>query len=257
MKETSIGIIGGGVLGQAIKAEFLDAKIYDKYVPFQTLEEVLDQEYIFVCVPTPYNENGFDRSILDEVMEQAAEDKKERTVIIKSTVIPGTSDYYQDLYPYLNILFNPEFLTENTAVRDFRFPDRQIVGYTKSKVLAQRVLQILPPGRFNKVVPAKTAELIKYFTNTWYATKVIFSNQMFDLCELMGVNYDDVREAAASDRMTGKYHLDVWHKGYRGYGGKCLVKDTRSLIDYAKDEHDLDMELLIKVEELNNKIKEN
>lgn len=251
-----IGVIGGGVLGSALKNYYTNAKVYDKHKESDALEEVLTLEYIFICVPTPYNEKGFDKSYLEEVFEHIGSENSERTVIIKSTVIPGTTDYFQKKYPHLKIIFNPEFLTEQTAEQDFRFPDRQIAGYTeKSFNVARDVLELLPLAPFERIVPAKAAEMIKYFGNTWFATKVVFANQMFDLCEKLGVDYDEVKEAAAADKRIGRGHLNVWHKDYRGYGGKCLPKDTRTFIDYAKN-CGVELELLKKVEEINNKLRE-
>src|SRR3989338_8595440 len=192
-----IGIFGGGVLGGALKNYYPTAKIYDKYKPFDSLPDTLEQDYFFICVPTPYNEKGFDRSALDEVFSNIGGMGKEKIVVIKSTVLPGTTGYFQNKYPHLKILFNPEFLTEQTAEQDFRFPDRQIIGYTdKSFNVARDILEFLPLAPFERIVPSKTAELVKYFGNAWFATKVVYANQMYDLCEKLGVNYDDVRDAA-------------------------------------------------------------
>lgn len=254
--DKKIGIFGAGVLGGALKRYFSHAKVYDKYKDLDSLEEVLKQDYFFICVPTPHNEDtGFDRSALEEVFSHIGALGQEKIVIIKSTVLPGTTDYFQEKYPHLKILFNPEFLTEQTAEQDFRFPDRQIIGYTeRSFNKAGDILQMLPLAPFERIVPAKTAELIKYFGNAWFAIKVVYANQMYDLCEKLGINYDDVRNAAAADKRIGRSHLEVFHKGYRGYGGKCLPKDTRAIIDFAES-RGVELGLLKKVEELNNDLR--
>jgi UDPglucose 6-dehydrogenase len=251
-----VGIIGKGYVGGTIARFYKGSKAYDKYNHSDSLEDVLNRDYIFICVPTPSSEKGFDRSILDEVMTQVAESGKEKIVIIKSTVLPGTTDYYQELYPHLKMIFNPEFLTQNTGDHDFSFPDRQIVGHTeKSFRVAKDVINLLPLAPFERIIPAKVAEMTKYFGNTWFSTKVVFANQMYDLCRKLGIEYDHVKECAAADKRIDRTHLDIFHKGYRGYGGACLPKDTQALIAFA-EELGVELALLKKVEEINNKLRE-
>ena len=129
---------------------------------------------------------------------------------------------------------NPEFLTEETADQDMNYPDRQVVGYTeKSHDVAGDLMQLLPLAPFERIIPATEAELVKYFGNTWFSVKVSFANQMYDFCQALGVDYDRMVEAAAADKRIGRTHLNVWHKGYRGYGGKCLPKDNKAIIQLA------------------------
>ena len=253
----SVGVIGGGFVGSAIKNYYKEAVVYDKFKDSDSLESVLKCDYIFVAVPTPYNEHGFDKSALEDAFESIASNVSDKVVIIKSTVEPGTTDYFQKKYPNLKIVFNPEFLTEVTGDQDFSYPDRQIVGFTEqSFAIAQDMLTILPLAPFERIIPAKAAEVVKYFNNTWFATKVTFANQIFDLCEKIGVDYDIVKESASADRrMTGTSHLEVKHKGYRGYGGKCFPKDVRALIDFG-DENGVNMSLLKQVEEINNTLRQ-
>lgn len=249
----TIGIIGGGVVGQAVAAFFKGAKVYDKFKPLDKLEEVLKQDLIFVCVPTPY-ENGFDRSYLDDAFSHF-KNLADKIVVIKSTSLPGTTDYFQAQYPHIKVLFNPEFLTEKTAGYDFLNPDKQLVGYTvKSQDVAEAVLQILPDAPYKKVLPAKAAELVKYAINSFYATKVIFGNLLYDIAESLGVDYADVKSAFVSDKRISDSHFEVMHGGYRGFGGKCLPKDLKALRDFGKG-HGVDVSLLEKVDELNSKYK--
>jgi UDPglucose 6-dehydrogenase len=133
------------------------------------------------------------------------------------------------------VLFNPEFLTEVTADQDMSYPDRQIVGYTKqSYTVAQDVLHLLPLAPFERIIPATEAEMVTYYGNTWFAVKVSFANEMYDVCKKLGIEYDRVMECAAADKRIGRTHLEVWHKGYRGYGGKCLPKDMKAFIAFAR-----------------------
>lgn len=249
-----VGIMGGGVVGKAVASFFRDAKIYDKFNQQDSLEDVLDQDIVFVCVPTPYDqEKGFDRSFLEDVFENLAKDGKERIVVIKSTSVPGTTKFFQEKYPQLKVLFNPEFLTEKTAEQDFLNPDKQIVGYTEnSKQVAEDVLSILPDAPYKKIMPSEAAELVKYAINSFYATKVIFGNMLYDLCEALGVQYSDVKDAFVSDRRICDSHFEVMHGGYRGYGGKCLPKDLKSLKDQGS-KLGVGVEILEAVDKMNDK----
>src|SRR5262245_58825276 len=118
-----IGVIGGGYVGGTVASFYreagADVKVYDKFKAIDTLEEVLVQDYIFIAVPTNFNGQSIDLSNMDDAMANAAKSQA-KAVIIKSTVVPGTTEKYQKQYPHLKILFNPEFLTEATAYQDFK-----------------------------------------------------------------------------------------------------------------------------------------
>src|SRR3989344_3523101 len=247
--EKSIGIVGGGVVGQAVKNYFPQAKIYDKFLTFDPWDEVSDQDIIFVCVPTPYS-NGFDGSVVREVIEKISKHSG-KTVVIKSTVVPGTTESLQKEFPEIKIVFNPEFLDNSTAKEDFLHPDKQVVGYTaKSKDVAEEILKMLPHAKYSRVVEATVAEMVKYMVNSYYATKVIFANQIYDICEALKISYDEVREAFEHDRRVAPGNFDVWHRGYSGFGGKCLPKDLASLVDRAK-ELEVEVPLLQDVKNIN------
>ncbi|MCX6780545.1 MAG: hypothetical protein NT003_00270, partial [Candidatus Magasanikbacteria bacterium] len=146
------------------------------------------------------------------------------------------------------------FLTEETADQDMRFPDRQVVGYTKqSYTVAGDLMMLLPAAPFERIMPATEAEMVKYYANTWFAVKVVFANQMYDVCEKLGINYDTVKETAAADKRIGRSHLDIFHKGFRGYGGKCLPKDTRAMIQLG-ERLGLSLDLLKTTDAINNKL---
>ena len=254
-QEYTIGIFGGGVVGKATASFFGGAKIYDKFNHIDPIDDVLKQDLIFICVPTPFKDGKFNKSILEEVFVEIVKDKKERIVVIKSTSIPGTTDYFQDTYPHLKVLFNPEFLTEKTAAQDFLNPDKQIIGFTEaSRDVAESILNILPNAPYKKVMPAKAAELVKYAVNAYYTTKVIFGNMLYDFTESLGVDYKQVKEAFVSDQRIFDSHFDIFAGGYRGYGGKCLPKDLQALVSLG-NQNNIDVSLLETVEELNTKYK--
>lgn len=251
MSKQKIGIVGVGMVGGSLYRYFPEAIPYDIVKFKENKEKISDADIVFICVPTPYSEAGHDLSIVFEAVDNL---KGEKIIVIKSTVLPGTTDSLQDKYPQHKFLFNPEFLTETTADQDFRYPDRQIVGYTKQSYgLAGDIIELLPLAPFSRIMPATEAELVKYFNNTWFATKVVFANQIYDVAKKLDLDYDRIKEAAAADKRIGRSHLDVLHKGYRGYGGKCIPKDIRSLIQFAEN-LGLDPKLWRVVEEINGEL---
>ena len=253
-----IGIVGVGMVGGALKGYFekknTEVFLYDKGKGLGSIGEVSKADIIFVCVPTPYDkEKGFDLSYVEETCENIL---GEKTLVIKSTVWPGATEKLQEKYPQHKFLFNPEFLSELTSEQDMNYPDRQIIGYTKKSYnVAGDLMQILPLAPFQRILPATEAELVKYFGNTWFAIKVSFANQIYDLCKKINIDYDRVKEASAADKRIGRSHLEVMHKGYRGYGGKCLPKDIRALIQFA-DKNGIDLKLHKTAEAINNLLME-
>lgn len=243
----------GGAIARYFKVIGVSPLLYDKNKNIGSTEEVNKADIIFICVPTPYGrKKGFNLSFVNEAF-QAIKGKK--IIVLRSTVWPGTTDNLQQKYPQHKILFNPEFLSIATADRDFRNPDLQVIGYTdKSKKEAKKILGILPIAPFEKIVPAKEAEMLKYFHNVHGAVKVIFGNQFYDLCEKMGIDYDSMVEcAAASKNIATKQYLNVWHKKFRGYGGSCFCKDTKSLIQFG-DKNGVKLELLKAAEKVNSRL---
>jgi UDPglucose 6-dehydrogenase len=265
----TIAVMGTGMVGGALHRFFrtqnVEAGRYDPPKGFADPSILASADVIFVAVPTPYylpdRQAGLDGSGFDDSFLRAAIDAipvAGKTVVLKSTILPGTTERLQGLYPQHRILFNPEFLTETTVDYDMQNPKRQIVGFTpQSRCDAELVMGLLPRAPFEKIVPVRTAELVKYFGNAFYALKVAYANQMFDLCGRMGVEYDLVKECAKAEPMIvgdqRNTHLEIFHKGYRGYGGKCLPKDTRSIIQLA-EAFGMDLSLLKAAEAYNNAI---
>jgi UDPglucose 6-dehydrogenase len=256
MKKYSIGIIGVGMVGGAMLRYFesIGKKplAYDKFNGLGSAEKINEADIIFICVPTPFDKrNGFDLSAIEEAFKII---KGKKIIVIKSTVLPGTTEKLQKKHSQHKILFNPEFLTELTSDQDMKYPDRQIIGYTKKSYnVAREIMQILPLAPFERIIPATEAETVKYFGNTWFSVKVVFANQMYDLCQALKIDYEIVKECAAADKRIGRTHLDVFHKGYRGYGGKCLPKDTKALIQKG-DELGVDLKLLKITEKINSEL---
>ena len=236
-KEAPLGVIGAGVVGGALLAHLRgtgrDVRVFDPPKGHADPAVMDGTETVFVCVPTPYTPGrGFDDTHLLRAVSSIAGAK---AVVIKSTVLPGTTKDLQERYPQHRFLFNPEFLREATALEDFVHPDRQIVGHTRrSAGDAQSVLELLPRAPFELICPAEDAEMAKYVANSFLAVKVSYANEIFDLCERLGAGYGRVRDIVAADLRIGPSHTDVFDGGYRGYGGKCLPKDSKSLLDLAR-----------------------
>jgi len=248
-----ICVIGVGMVGTQVKSWFKDVLTYDTNKQSNTWEECLQADCFFVCVPTPYKENKeYDLSILEETIAKIPEGK---IIVIKSTVNPGTTDYFQTKYPNKKFLFNPEFLTELSAEDDFKHPDMQILGISKESYdLATEIMLILPPAPVMRVVSLIDAEWVKKLRNAYYSTKVIFFNEMYDIIKKSEpADYETIRSIVVEDPRIGNSHSFIFHKGYRGFGGACLPKDTYALIDFAKNKG-ASPELLEKVKEINKRL---
>ncbi len=261
----NIGIIGQGFVGNAIYQKFknyYDVKTFDIKGMMHCnsrKEETMSCDVVFVCLPTPMNQGG---SCHTDIVEGAVADisnlNRKNIVVIKSTIPPGTVAKWNKKYDNLNIAFNPEFLTEANAVSDFENQTRVILGgprkaTTKLKTIYSKV--------FPKAAIVKTdstyAEMVKYVTNSFLATKVSFANEMYQICNGLEIDYDKIIEYATYDERLGKSHWSVpGPDGDFGYGGHCFPKDVKALIDLA---HDLNVSprMLTAVDCKNNDVREN
>ena len=260
-----IGIIGQGFVGNAIYQKFknyYDVKTFDIKGMMHCnsrKEETMSCDIIFVCLPTPMNQDG---SCHTDIVEEAVADistlGKGDIVVIKSTVPPGTVAKWNKKFPSLSIVFNPEFLTEANAVNDFENQTRIILGgprkgTTKLKTIYSKV--------FPKATIVKTdstyAEMVKYVTNSFLATKVSFANEMYQICEGLDVDYDKVIEYACYDERLGNSHWNVpGPDGDFGYGGHCFPKDVKALITVAGDLN-VFPEMLMATDCKNNDVRKN
>ena len=243
MKQTTIGIIGQGFVGNAIKEGFspyYTIRAYDKFKPtYDTVESVVEySDVIFVCVPTPMTETGecytgIVESVLSDIeMECKVQKQTDKICIIKSTVPPGTTKRMNEMFENLNVIFSPEFLTEANAVNDFKNQNRIILGGLNKVTAKVKPIfaKVFPKARIVKT-DSKYAEMVKYVTNTFLATKVSFANEINQICEALDIDYDKVIEYAQHDDRLGKSHWSVpGPDGDLGYGGHCFPKDLMALI---------------------------
>ena len=265
-----IGIIGSGFVGNAVRYGFspnvgVDAKIrvYDKNPSksLHTLEEVvIESDIIFLSVPTPSNKDG---TINVDIVDEALNDMNvyaasvDNIVLLRSTVVPGTTRKLQEKYSNLRIVFNPEFLTERSANFDFINQTRFILGGNLDDI---KEVSELFRQRFGNTVSIietnyETAELIKYMTNTFFATKISFLNDMKLLSDECGAIWEHALEGFVRDGRVGHSHLNVpGHDGKYGFGGSCFPKDIQALINYG-DEIGVDMGVLKAAWETNLKVR--
>lgn len=245
MKKTKVGVIGNGFVGEAISFAF--SSISEMYVydtnPSRTindLESVHNCDFVFICVPTPMFKDGSqDLSYVESAFNKS---KDKPLYILKSTVLPGTTEDLCNQYPSIKIIFSPEFLTERTAKLDMLTQSRIILGgdfklTEKAKYLFNK--------RFKTKniiqTDSKTAELTKYMNNTFFATKVSIMNEFKLLCDKIGANWEDALTGFVSDGRIGDSHLNVpGHDGKLGYGGTCFPKDVNALLSFSK-KHNIEL----------------
>ena len=238
----TLGVIGNGFVGSAVVSGFslhADVRVFDSDArrSTNTFEEVIEGDFVFVCVPTPMDpENGeTDRTILDEVVNNISKSKnrnKDLVVVIKSTTPPGTAEWYTERYPELSFVSNPEFLTERTANLDFINANRVVLGGDIKHV--DKVTQLYR-NRFpyKKIIKTDhtTAQFIKYMCNCFFAVKISFMNEMYQAAASTGANWNDSKNGFVSSGLIANSHLDVpGHDGQYGFGGKCFPKDINSFI---------------------------
>ena len=265
-----IGIIGQGYVGTAIKSGFekhYEIETYDKFSTSKSTvnlhDLVLLSDVIFVCVPTPMNVDGschigIVEEVVSEVNEISISSESNPIVVLKSTVPPGTTDRLNKKCKGINIIFNPEFLTEANFIEDFKNQTRIILGGTRkgTNLLRQIYSKVFPTAHIIKT-GSITAEMVKYMTNAYLATKVSFSNEIKQICDKLDIDYDKVVEYATLDERLGKTHLGVpGPDGDLGFGGHCLPKDINALISVAH-EFDIVPEVLEAVVETNDKVRKN
>jgi UDPglucose 6-dehydrogenase len=211
---------------------------------------------IFLCLPTPQSEDGSaDLTHVLGVSEKIAQYLKEDTIVIsKSTVPVGTVERLKQLFDKkckytIEVVSNPEFLKEGTALQDSLKPDRIIIG-TRDKKTAEILTELYEPfvrtGNPIIIMDEKSAELTKYAANSFLATKITFMNDMANLCEAVGADIEWIRKGIGSDPRIGKNFLFAGI----GYGGSCFPKDVKALIKTSGD-HGHTLGILEKVDEIN------
>ena len=235
-----------------------ETKVDSTLDPFQCL--IRHARIIFVCVPTPMMKDGScDISTVEAVVRKLDDVSVSCSpmpiIVIKSTVPPGTTAKLQESCQWTNLVFNPEFLTEANSQRDFAEQDRVILGgvggetnsgvgevavlYRKfglerqARRVAKDAVSISPGMPIIQGCTSTEAEMIKYLTNCFLATKVSLANEFAQLCEKMEVDWDAVWRLASKDERLGTSHWQVpGPDGKPGFGGSCFPKDLCGMVRF-------------------------
>jgi len=239
-----IAIIGHGYVGKSINRIFPDAEIYDKYDnkynDARHKEAVNKCDIGIICVPTPMKKDfSCDTSIVEDVVSWL----ETKVILIKSTVLPGTTDMLKKKYGK-RICFSPEYVgMGGYYVPEWKYPHPvKIETHTFMTVggdeddadfILNAFMQKLGPAKKYMKTTSVNAETTKYMENSWGAMKVSFCNEWYEICKKFGANYNTVRELLLLDSRVEAMHTTVF-KERRGWAGSCYPKDLHGLIEASK-----------------------
>ncbi len=207
--------------------------------------ELKDSKAIFICVPTPNSKEGIDLTYVLAASSKVSSVSKDSILMIKSTVTPGTAKVIMKRTG-MPVLSNPEFTREGSAVYDTEHPDRIVIGGDPADIC-----ESIWKFTGSKIIKTtnENAELIKYASNAFLATKISFINQIADLCETIpGADVNVVAKGMGMDRRIGSEFL----KAGLGYGGSCFPKDTKALLSFSLDRN-VDLSIIESVISYNDK----
>lgn len=241
-KKPLLGFIGQGFVGKNYADNFekrgYDVVRYALEEPYRkNKEKIKDCSIVFVCVPTPTTPKGFDASIVENALRLVG---KGKVAVIKSTILPGTTEQLQKKHPNIILLYSPEFLFAVSAAEDAANPFSNIVGIAKNspraRKAAEEVHAVLPKPAFLALTCASTeAELIKYAHNGSGYVQIMFFNLMYDLAVKLGYGWENIGAALQADPLISNHYSRPVHKSGRGAGGPCFIKDFAALSDlYAE-----------------------
>ena len=233
-----IGVVGKGVVGSAVFNGLV--KIGNKVIVHDIkldtdISDLADVEIIFICVPTPSNDDGScNIKIVKDVVEEISRMQYKGVVAIKSTVEPGTTQLLISKFPDLELCFVPEFLRERCAEVDFiDNHDLCIIGTNNQNtfdIIKKSHGQL--PKLTIKLTPTE-AELAKYFNNVYNSTLITFANSFYEICKSLDVDYSAIKNAMINRKHINNQYLDC-NENFRGFGGVCLPKDTKALEHLSK-----------------------
>ena len=235
-----VGIVGLGFVGGALKKSFNEKKIsvigYDKYKWIGNIKETLNTNICFLCLPTLFKENGYDLSSFIEVLSYYHNNNYKGVIVIKSTLTPNTCNEFIKQFTNLTIVHNPEFLSAKTAYYDFHNQKHIVIG-GNSKVIINFYKKYYPDGEISIMTPIES-ECLKICANSFYAVKIQFFNEIYNMCEkLDNCEYNVVKNGIIKNGWVNKQHTSVpGSDGQLSYGGACFPKDTKALLHYMMNE---------------------
>jgi UDPglucose 6-dehydrogenase len=253
-----IGIIGWGVVGSAVGEGFKmlghDVSAHDPKFN-TTINAVLDTEIVFVCVPTPSTLTGeCDLSVVHSTIEGLKTNNYQGVIALKSTSVPSTTESIIKKYNDNDICFVPEFLRERSALEDFvRNHEVLAVGCHTDRAW-HRVCEAHSwlPKHTVRMTPTE-AEILKYYSNTFNAMRVVFANVMYEISEKLNSDYDKILSTFLLRKTASPDYLSCG-PDIRGYGGMCLPKDTKAMADLCK-QLDLPFNLFDTIDYDNSQVK--
>lgn len=247
-----LGIVGGGVVGKATARAFLgygnhEVRVYD-VVPERathSLNDVLECDMIFVCLPTPMKSNGScDTSALDMFFGEREDGAYKNSYYVIRSTVPIRYCRAVSRRSYIPFIAHwPEFLTARCADTDAKIPARNVIGSDEGSLTCpvarslHRLCNERWPGVPTFNVTYEVSALVKLAQNAYSAIKITFFNELYDLCEKIGADFSIMREALLAGGWIEPMHTQVpGPDGKRGFGGACLPKDTASLVVCATDD---------------------
>ncbi len=255
----TVAQIGQGFVGSALRESFyqhgVETTVYDKYKNVGKFSDVLKSDIVFMCLPTPFVKDvGFNLSAIEENLEKFPKNW-DGIIVIKSTVEPGTVRRLASLFQ-LDIMHNPEFLTQRTAFEDFHNQKHIVLGFNSISEKGNLVIDLyskLYPDAKISVCKSEESEAMKLFCNNFYAQKVMIFNEFYDICQKFGISFETVKGLMLENGWINPMHTSVpGPDGQLGYGGACFIKDTMALLNFAKDVGAMSSVLQAAVEERNS-----
>jgi len=247
-----IGICGCGFVGNAIYQFLLNQKkldlhinVYDKYKHLNknknlnTFDCVLDSDILFICLPTIYDEElkTYNMTEIDITLKLLAEHNFNGILLIKSTILPDYCSTINNLYPNLNIIHNPEFLSASSALEDFSTQTHIILGHTQQSIAYINTItdfyKNLFPNAEVSVCTSEESTLTKLACNSFYATKIQYFTELYLLCQHLKVPYTNVKHLMLKNGWISPHHTTIpGHDGQLSFGGACFPKDIKAFTQY-------------------------
>lgn len=251
-----VGIIGYGIIGQATASLFQDVVVYDPLKGYHDTSGLSNCDLVFVCVPTPTVNGRSDLTTLQTVLAELIPQLSDQVVCIRSTILPGTTKNLQQRWPQTAFAYNPEFLRAHRAFEDALKPYRVVVG-ADAKWIRETIAKVYKASRACIprliITDSITAEMIKYVANCFLAMKITYANEIFDACNALGVNYEQVRQGISLDPRIGDGDELVVDPNSRGFRDECLPKDLDAFIGFMA-EQGLPLQIFDVIREINYKL---
>jgi len=237
-----IGIIGKGILGSSIFDffnKYSKVIVYDKYKKIGSFIDVLDCDILFLCLPTLFNDETkiYNTDEIHSICKLLSEHNFNKIIILKSTVTPKTTIELNKKYN-LNIIHNPEFLSETTASDDFKNQNHIVLGSETNDYLLKCVefyKQYFKDAEIS-IMSSTESELMKIAVNNFYSSKLIFFNELYLLCQEINISYETVKDSMIKNGWINPMHTNVPGKNNKlGFGGMCFPKDTKAYFNFLKE----------------------